>query len=159
MLLVIAGDGVESLFGFPANVGIGRAVLAVGEDAHDAECCGVDVVARVLAVGGEREAEAHDVRPVDAGLVEQLELVDEESGLGLFVSRVHRTRGRVNRRTAGICIPARDIGAALKVLRNSGLAASRQEANPNSVMATGFPVARSRLILVRYWSALRACWR
>ena len=44
----------------------------------------------VLAAGREGEAEAHHERPVDAGLVEQPELIDEESGLGLFVPGVHR---------------------------------------------------------------------
>jgi len=65
-------------------------VLAAREGADDAECRGVEVVARVLAVGGEREAEAHHERPVDVDLVEQLELVDEEPGLGLFISGVYR---------------------------------------------------------------------
>jgi hypothetical protein len=64
--------------------------LAAGKGAHDAECGGVDVVARVLAVRCEREAEAHDERPVHAGFVEQPELVDEKSGLGSFVSWVDR---------------------------------------------------------------------
>jgi hypothetical protein len=85
LLRVIARDGVKSLFRFPADVGICRAVLAAREGADDAECRGIEVVVRVLAVGRERETEAHDERPVDAGLVEQLELVDEEPGLGLFI--------------------------------------------------------------------------
>jgi hypothetical protein len=81
---------MEGLFGFPANVGICRAVLAVREGADDAECRGIEVVVRVLAVGCERETEAHDERPVDAGLVEQLELVDKEPGLGLFIPGIYR---------------------------------------------------------------------
>jgi hypothetical protein len=89
LLVVIARNGMEGLFGFPANVGICCAVLAVREGADDAECRGVEVVVRVLAVGCEREAEAHDERPVDTGLVEQLELVGEELGVGLFVSEVY----------------------------------------------------------------------
>jgi hypothetical protein len=43
-----------------------------------------------------------------------------------------------------------DSGVALKVLRILGSSASRQEAKPNSVIATGFPVAWSWLILARY---------
>ncbi len=70
-----------------------------------------------------------------------------------------RTRGRTSRRTTGSCIPSMDNGAALKVLRNSGSSPSRQAANPSSVMATGFPVPWSRLILARYSSVVRACCR
>jgi hypothetical protein len=47
-------------------------------------------MAQVLTIRCEREAEAHDECAVRAGLVEQLELVDEELGLGLFVSGGHR---------------------------------------------------------------------
>ena len=75
LLAVVARNGMEGLFWFPANVGICRAVLALREDADDAECRGVEVVVRVFAVGCERETEAHDERPVDSGPVEQLELV------------------------------------------------------------------------------------
>ena len=77
LLTVIARNGMEGFFGFPADIWIGRAVLAAGEGANDAEGSRVEVMSRVLAVGCEREAEAHDERPVDAGLVEQLELVDQ----------------------------------------------------------------------------------
>jgi hypothetical protein len=52
-----------------------------------------------------------------------------------------------------------DNGVALKVLRILGSSASRQEAKPSSVIATGFPVAWSWLILARYWSVVGACWR
>ena len=70
-----------------------------------------------------------------------------------------RTQGRMNGRRTGIAIPSMDNGVALKVLRNFGSSPSRQEAKPSSVIATGFPVAWSWLILVRYWSVAGACWR
>jgi hypothetical protein len=55
-------------------------------------------VARVFAVGCERETEAHDERPVDPGPVEQLELVDEEPGLGLFIPGIYRPHPRPDER-------------------------------------------------------------
>src|SRR5579863_2361571 len=98
LLAVVARNGMEGRLGFPADVGICRAVLAVREGANDAECRGVEVVAGIFAVGHDWEAEAHDERPVDAGLVEQLELVDQEPSLGLFVSGVYRPYSRPDER-------------------------------------------------------------
>ena len=60
MLPVIAGDGAECRFGFPANAGIGRAVLTAGKGAGDAERRSVDVVARILAGAPEFIARRSD---------------------------------------------------------------------------------------------------
>lgn len=100
--LVEPGDCTECLLRLPCHVGVGDAVLVVRQGADEAERGGVDVMAWVLAVGGEWETEGHDERPVEACLVEQLELIDEKSGLDRFVSGVTvRTRIRANRRIPG----------------------------------------------------------
>jgi hypothetical protein len=60
LLAVVARNGVEGFLGFPANVGICRAVLAVREGPDDAECRGVEVVVRVVGVVAGNEPELSD---------------------------------------------------------------------------------------------------